>query len=136
MIYRVEIPRKFNEFQYYQRSINHVLQLFGRNPKTIDRTGFEPLISELGFQVHPDLGYHFDSGLLLGPNTSLNSTNSSEPICVDSIDEYVTSLQKYLSSDKIQMDKKGLSYLEPFQIMNQSFNNNSQMQFSLLQKLY
>lgn len=108
MIYRVEIPRKFNEFQYYQRSINHVLQLFGRNPKTIDRTGFEPLISELGFQVHPDLGYHFDSGLLLGPNTSLNSTNSSEPICVDSIDEYVTSLQKYLSSDKIQMDKKGV----------------------------
>ncbi|WP_342417578.1 TIR domain-containing protein [Paenibacillus sp. FSL R10-2782] len=108
MVYRVEIPRKVKEFQYYQRSLSHVLQLFGRNPKIIDRTSFEPLISELGFQLHPDLGYHFDSGLLLGPNASLNSAHSSEPICIDSIDGYVTSIQKYLSSDQIQTSKKGI----------------------------
>ncbi|MBY0010811.1 SLOG domain-containing protein [Paenibacillus typhae] len=108
MIYRVEIPRKAKDFEYYQRSINHVLQLFGRNPKNTDRTGFEPLISELGYQLHPDLGYHFDSGLLLGPNASLNLADTSAPICVDSIDRYVTSLQKYITSDRAPLAKKGI----------------------------
>ncbi|GIP12434.1 hypothetical protein J1TS5_46040 [Paenibacillus macerans] len=108
MVYQVEIPRKLKEFQYYQRPLSHIFQLFGRNPKDVDKNAFEPLLSELGYQPHPALGYHFDSGLLLGPNKSFDSFTVSGPICVDSIDEYVTSLQKYFLSDKIQAPKKGI----------------------------
>jgi len=108
MLYQVKIPRKLKEFQYHQRPLTHVLQLFGRNPKDIDKTSFEPLVSELGYQAHPQLGYHFDSGLLLGPNVPKKSGVAHEPISVDSIDEYVTSLQKYVLSDQNQTSKKGV----------------------------
>ncbi|OXL85838.1 hypothetical protein BCV73_24240 [Paenibacillus sp. SSG-1] len=108
MVYRVEVPRKVEVLQYYQRPLSHIFQLFGRNPKDVDKRSFEPLLSELGYQPHPALGYHFDSGLLLGPNTSLDSLNVNGPICVDSIDGYVTFLQKYLLSDKRTATKKGI----------------------------
>lgn len=108
MIYRVVIPRNLNGLNYYERPLSHVFQLFGRNPKSIDRESFEPLISNFGFLLHPDLGYHFDSGLLLGPNASLSEVSFREPICVDSVDGYVTSLQRYLSSDQIKPPKKGV----------------------------
>ncbi|MCP1186038.1 TIR domain-containing protein [Paenibacillus sp. 1781tsa1] len=108
MIYRVEIPRVIKGLNYYQRPLSHVFQLFGRNPKDEDRNSFEPLISDLGFLLHPDLGYHFDSGLLLGPSASLSTVPPTQPICIDSVDEYVTSLQKYLSSDKNKTPKKGI----------------------------
>lgn len=108
MVYQVKIPRRNKEFHYYQRPLTHVLQLFGRNPKNADRASFEPMISELGYQAHPNLGYHFDSGLLLGPNVSMKTRMANEPICTDSIDEYVTSLQKYLALDQKHHPKKGV----------------------------
>ena len=106
MLYQVTIPRKYKEFHYHQRPLTHFIQIFGRNPKGTDRSGFDPLISELGFRAHPQLGYNFDSGLLLGPQTNMNTGDMEEAISVDSIDGYVTSLQKYLTLESKQLLKR------------------------------
>lgn len=108
MLYQVRIPRKYKEFHYHQRPLIHFLQIFGRNPKVMDKSGFDPLLSDLGFRAHPELGYNFDSGLLLGPQPPLRTGNAHEPISVDSIDGYVTSLQKYLTQESKQTPRRGV----------------------------
>ncbi|MGG3882423.1 TIR domain-containing protein [Brevibacillus panacihumi] len=108
MLYQVNIPRKYKELHYHQRPLIHFLQLFGRNPKVTDKSGFDPLLSELGLQAHPQLGYNFDSGLLLGPQAPQRSGDIYEPISVDSIDGYVTSLQKYLTLESKPAPRKGV----------------------------
>lgn len=107
MLYQVKIPRKYKEFHYHQRPLVHFLQLFGRNPKVTDKSKFDPLLSELGLQAHPQFGYNFDTALLLGPQTTIKE-NTYDPICFDSIDGYVTSIQKYLKEEAIHNAKKGV----------------------------
>ncbi len=108
MLYQVNIPRKHKDFHYHQRPLIHFLQLFGRNPKVKDKTEFDPLLTELGFLAHPQLGHYFDSGLLLGPQGAMKAKDLPEPIGIDSIDGYVTLLQKYLTLESSPSKRKGV----------------------------
>jgi hypothetical protein len=109
MLYQINIPRKTKYFRYPERPVSHVIQLFGRYPKDTDRSGFDPIVSQFGYQIHPQLGYHFDTGLLLGPSrVSILSEPNDRPIFIESVDEYVTSIQRYLSPPQIQVKKKGI----------------------------
>lgn len=108
MVYQVKIPRRNKDFQYYQRPVTHLVQFFGRTLKASDKSQFHPLITELGYEKHPNLGYHFDSGLMLCLNTPTKPEQDFEQLCEDSIDEYITGLQKYLFTNQTKTKGKGV----------------------------
>ncbi|RNB83196.1 toll/interleukin-1 receptor domain-containing protein [Brevibacillus nitrificans] len=108
MLYEVHIPRK--PFRYWQRPMTHLIQLYGRFPKHNDKKSFRPLASEYGYE-HPALGSFYDSAIMLAPIQSRNMviSTTADNCYVDSIHDYINSLESYLeTSSKNKLKKRGI----------------------------
>ncbi|MCD9020221.1 TIR domain-containing protein [Cohnella silvisoli] len=103
MLYKVHVPRK--GFRYTQRPMTHLIQLYGRFPKEDDKAQFHPLVDGFGFNSHPKFGRYYDSALLLGPIPD-QQTIVGEECVVDSLDEYVRSLEQYVKPYMAPIQKK------------------------------
>ncbi|MGB9179681.1 MAG: TIR domain-containing protein [Pyrinomonadaceae bacterium] len=104
LVYTVQVGRR--GFRYPQRPITHLLQFFGRWPKDVDENSFLP---RLKTYTHPDYGPLYDTAILVAPIPAQALTNQiSRQLCVDSLDEYVSTLENYILSATDKPDKKGL----------------------------
>jgi hypothetical protein len=106
LLYRLQIARK--GFRYPEAPMKHVVQFFGRWPKSEDKAQFVQELRSLG--ENPEVG------LLLGPIPAqpqvrnIDGVTAEQPvIIVDSGEEYVSLLEQYVN----RASKQDLERLEP-----------------------
>ena len=106
--YQIQIPRQ--GFRYYQRPMTHIVRFYGRIPQDEEQQDFIRCIDDLGYESHPVLGQFYDTALMLAPIASQNKKNLQSPLLVDSIDEYISSLEHYvrLKFSKTHPKKRGV----------------------------
>lgn len=108
LIFEVRVPRK--GFRYPQRPLIHLVQFYGRWPKDDDESDIVKRVGELGYVHTWKHGPAYDAVLLLGPIPSQAFTEVVDRQCyVDSSEEYVSTLEKYLAEPKpAERERKGL----------------------------
>lgn len=106
LTFQIDIPRR--GFRYFQRPMTHVVGFYGWIPQRIDQEEFVQSVQSVGYQPHPLIGHIYDAALMLAPIASFNQRDLiEEPHKVDSCDEYISSLESYLSmSSPIKNDQK------------------------------
>lgn len=103
LLYIVQIPRP--AFRYPQSPMKHMIQFYGRWPKTEDKQKFT---EELSRRSDPP-----ELGLLLGPIAPQNildearDNRASPRVIIDSGEEYVSTLERYMLQPTLSR-KKGL----------------------------
>jgi hypothetical protein len=96
LTYQIDIPRR--GYRYYQRPMTHVVGFYGWIPQVRDQDQFMEKVQSTGYQPHPLLGHVYDAALMLAPIASYNNQDLiNEPHKIDSCDEYINSLESYLS---------------------------------------
>jgi hypothetical protein len=107
LLYSLQIPRR--GFRYAQRPFTHLIQFFGRWPREDDENDFMQLISERGYAPDPHRGPAYDAALLLGPIPSQPLEDSTGvQCCLDSSEEYVSTMERYLLDSQAQGTRRGL----------------------------
>jgi hypothetical protein len=104
-LYSIHVRRE--GFRYPQRPITHLVQFFGRWPKDDDEKQFLPYLDTY---KEPHYGPVYDTALLVAPIPSQTLPGEGErPLYVDSLDEYVNTLENYvLNARTAPRAKKGL----------------------------
>jgi hypothetical protein len=106
MLYSLQIPRK--GFRYPQRPLAHLVQFYGRWPKETDESDFVELARQSGYSADPKHGPVYDTGLLLGPIPAQSLADHQVRPYVDSSEEYMGTLEKYLQESEPTIAKRGL----------------------------
>ncbi|MEK3714048.1 TIR domain-containing protein [Paenibacillus sp. FSL R7-0333] len=107
MLFRIQFPRA--GFRYNQKPMTHLIQIFGRYPGPTDTEQIDPLVRSYGYDPHPLYGPYYDSTLLLAPIQGQEECAVlGEHNYVDSFDEYLYSMEKYLSIPKMNKTKKAV----------------------------
>ncbi|MBC9786094.1 TIR domain-containing protein [Heliobacterium chlorum] len=105
LIYEVQLPRR--GFRYPQRPMTHLVQFYGRHPEDSDIQLFDKNIQAMGYIAHPKHGHLVDAALLLAPSQGTCIKNFSPGFFyVDSADEYLTNIHKYISVPPRNGNKK------------------------------
>lgn len=107
LLYSLKMPRR--GFRYAQRPFTHLIQFFGRWPKEDDEQNFVKLLNEQDYAPDQRHGSRYDAALLLGPIPSQPLENCMKlPYCLDSSDEYVSTIEKYLLDREEEIERHGL----------------------------
>lgn len=106
LTFQIDIPR--SGYRYFQRPMTHVVGFYGWIPQDQDQAEFVQTVQSVGYQPHPILGNIYDAALLLAPIASFNNLDLfEEPHKIDSCDEYINSLENYLSmTQRLKIDTK------------------------------
>jgi hypothetical protein len=106
-LYRVRIARQ--GFRYAQRPLINLVQFYGRWPKTDDLTKFYSCAANCGYESHLKHGPAYDAALLLSPIPKQTlEGGTGDHLYVDSSEEYISELTKYVLRSKIAPDKRGV----------------------------
>lgn len=106
LTYQIEIPRK--GYRYFQKPMTHIVSFYGRIPQGGDQNEFMSNIKKIGYEPHPKWGHWYDSTIMLAPVFSENNeTIIEDPDRIDSCEEYINSLESYLSHLKNPQKKRG-----------------------------
>lgn len=123
LLYTVRIPRKGS--RYPERPITHLIQFYGRWPKDDDESGFLPYVGGLGFPPHPKHGPPYDAALLIAPIPSQTIEGESQrPFYADSMDEYVSTVEKYVTTETTPPPRRGLIVSGAFPDARPEFQQN------------
>ncbi len=107
MLFRIQFPRA--GFRYNQKPMTHLIQVFGRYPGLTDTEQIDPLVRSYGYDPHPLYGPYYDSTLLLAPIQGQEECAvSGEHNYIDSFDEYLHSMENYLTVPQINKTKKAV----------------------------
>jgi hypothetical protein len=123
LLYTVRIPRK--GLRYPERPLTHLIQFYGRWPKDDDESGFLPFVGQLGFPPHPRHGPPYDTALLVAPIPGQAIEGSQQrPFYADSMDEYVSTVEKCVAAATAPPPKRGLIISGAFPDAEPEFQQN------------
>lgn len=123
LLYTVRIPRK--GFRYPERPLTHLIQFYGRWPKDDDESEFLPFVDRLGFPPHPRHGPPYDTALLVGPIPGQAIEDGRQrDFYADSMDEYVSTVEKYVTAATAPPPKRGLIISGAFPEAEPEFQQN------------
>lgn len=96
MTYQIEVPRR--GLRYAERPMTHMVGFYGRRPQNRDQQAFLENLSRLGYEPHPELGAYYDAAVIVAPIASQINQPSDERHFIDSGDEYISILERYVQS--------------------------------------